>query len=153
MRILLTLTFWAVIASASATEITQPNPASQERTTVLVELSNKSGLPSGDLSKILSDCSGSQQNMYFCAWRDQIGASLELDRVLANKHQQFPKCKAFMSSKVEKWARSRDISCAKSATNEFGQGSMKPTAQAMCVTAETVKMTKRLERLKGCGKP
>ena len=153
MRSLITLTFCAVIASASATEIDQANPVSQEQTTVLVELSRKSGLPSGELSKILSDCNGNQQNMYFCAWRDQIDATLEFDRVLANKYQKFSTCKAFMGLKVDKWAQSRDISCAKSATNEFGQGSMKPTAQAMCVTAETVKMTKRLERLKSCGKP
>ena len=150
MRTLLTLILCVVTTSASATEATHVDPLTQERTAVLVELSQRSGLSGSELAKILSDCNGTQQSLYFCAWRDQIGSTLALQRVLSDKHLKFPACKAFMNSRIESWTSSRDRFCARSAKKEFGEGSMKPTAQAMCVTAETIKMTTRLERLNGC---
>ena len=150
MRTLLALALCSITTSTLAGEGRQADTANREQTAVLVELSRKSGLAAGDLSKILSDCDVNQQSMYFCAWRDQIGAGLALDRVLADQLQKFPACKDFMESRVANWARSSDASCVKSASRAFGNGSMKPTAQAMCMTAETLKMTKRMERLNGC---
>ena len=153
MQTLLTLILCVATTSTIATEATHVDPLTQQRTAVLVELSQRSGLSGSELAKILSDCNGTQQSLYFCAWRDQIGSTLALQRVLSDKHLKFPTCKAFMNSKVESWTSSRDRSCARSAKKEFGEGSMKPTAQAMCVTAGIIKMTKLLERLNGCINP
>ena len=153
MRILLTLILCVVTPSAIATEATHVDPLTRKQSAVLAELSQRSGLSGAELTEILADCHVSQQSLYFCAWRDQIGSTLALQRVLLDKRLKFPTCKAFMASRVERWADSRDRSCARSAKKEFGSGSMTPTAQAICVTAETVRMTTRLERRNGCMNP
>jgi uncharacterized protein YecT (DUF1311 family) len=40
--------------------------------------------------------------------------------------------------------KARDASCEKSARKEWDGGSMRPAAQAICATAATKKMTKKL---------
>jgi len=150
MRALLMMVLCCATASAIASDGQRIGPDNQERAAVLDELSQRSGLPDVELNGLLADCNANQQSMYFCAWRDQITADRALRRVLAGKQQKMPQCKTYIESKVASWARSRDQSCDKSATKEWGEGSMKPTAQVLCVTAETVRMTKRLERMNGC---
>ncbi|WP_052135311.1 lysozyme inhibitor LprI family protein [Collimonas arenae] len=97
---------------------------------VLVELSHRSNLPEADLKQSLANCDANQTNTNLCAYRDQVAADLTL------KHA------------VAEWEKARDAGCAKSAEREYGGGSLKPTAQAMCVTAETKKMIQRVERAK-----
>ena len=150
MRALLTIILCCATASTIAADVQRVGPDVQERAAVLGELSQRSGLPDIELSNLLADCNANQQSMYFCAWRDQIAADRAFGRILADKQQKMPQCKTSIESKVASWTRSRDQSCDKSATKEWGGGSMKPTAQALCVTAETVRMTKRLERMNGC---
>jgi len=150
MRTLLTIILCCATASTIAANVQGVSPDAQERAAVFGELSQRSGLPDIELSSLLSDCNANQQSMYFCAWRDQIAADRVFGRVLAEKHQKMPQCKTSIQSKVASWARSRDKSCDQSATKEWGEGSMKPTAQVLCVTAETMRMTKRLERMNGC---
>lgn len=150
MRNLLTLFFCCAPALTIAADVQRAGPVAQERAAVLEDLSQRSGLPKAELSSLLADCNANQQNMHFCAWRDQIAADKAFGRALADKQQKTPQCKTSMDTKVASWVKSRDHSCEKSAMTEWGEGSMRSTAQAICVTAETVRMTKRLEHMNEC---
>ncbi|MFC5474774.1 lysozyme inhibitor LprI family protein [Paraherbaspirillum soli] len=115
---------------------------------VLTELSRRSNLPEADLRQSLAKCDANQTNTNLCAYRDQVAADLALKHVVAEKVSRLPKRAQVIDDKVAKWEKSRDASCAKSAEREWGNGSMKPAAQAMCVTAETKKMIRWAENLK-----
>ncbi len=147
MRVLLTLIFCCATTATIATEVQRVGTDAQEHAAVLGEISQRSGLPDVELSSLLADCTANQQSMYFCAWRDQIVADRAFAQALADKQRKMPQCKSSIEKNVASWIKSRDQSCAKSAMQEWGEGSMRPTAQAICVTAETVRMTKRLEHI------
>lgn len=137
--------------SMSSPNLWADNPVDiQETATVLLELSHRSGLPEDELNKLLANCDMDQQSMYFCAWRDQVIADRTLKRAMTNKEDKIPACKAAIESKIASWEQSRDKSCEKSAKKEWGNGSMKPTAQIKCVASETLKMVKRLGVMRGC---
>lgn len=104
---------------------------------VLTELSRRSNLPEADLQQSLANCDADQMSTNLCAYRDQVAADLTLKHVIADKQAQRADA---INEKIAKWEKKRDAACAKSAAREFGEGSMKPTAQAICVTAETKKM-------------
>jgi len=150
MRVLLTLITIFASAATIAADVQGVGTNTQERTAVLSELSQRSSLPEAELNKLLADCNANQQSMYFCAWRDQIAAVRTFEQALNDKQQKLSQCKTSLETKVASWMKSRDQSCEKSATQEWGEGSMKPTAQAICVTAETMRMTKKLENMAGC---
>ena len=150
MRFFLTIILCCIPALTIATDVQRVGPAAQERAAVLGELSQRSGLPVAEVSNLLADCHANQQSMYFCAWRDQIAADRIFGRTLADKLQKMPQCKTSMKAKIASWAKKRDQSCKKSATQEWGEGSMKPTAQAICVTTETMRMTKQLGNMNAC---
>jgi uncharacterized protein YecT (DUF1311 family) len=137
-------------STAIAAADPQANPAVQETTTVVSELSERSKIPKSELNGLLADCNASQQSMYFCAWRDQISADRAFKQALADKAQAHPQCKAALEAKVAKWVQVRDRSCDRSAKNQYGEGSMTPTARLLCVTAENVRKTKFLERSRRC---
>jgi uncharacterized protein YecT (DUF1311 family) len=126
---------------------TNYTPAQEE---VLKELSKRSGLPESDLQAILSDCQADQQSMYFCAYRDLVAADIELKHAVIEKEKAFPSCKSSIDAKIAKWERARDLGCEKSANKQYGEGSLKPTAEAMCSTFETEKMTKRIQNMQRC---
>ena len=107
-------------------------------------------MPEKDLRTILADCDLNQQATYFCAFRDFVVADLEFRRVVSSKQRQLPACKAGIGEEAANLERSRDSSCEKSAADEWGDGSMKPTAEAMCATAETRRMIARVRRIKAC---
>ncbi|KVM51341.1 hypothetical protein WJ58_20990 [Burkholderia ubonensis] len=121
---------------ASATAFAEQTPAD--------EISARSGLPASEVSALLADCDSNQTSMNFCAWRDQIVAERELQQVVDRQVSEHPERKAALEAKIAKWKKARDASCEKSARKEWGEGSMRPAAQAICVTASTKKMTKRL---------
>ncbi|KVT87052.1 hypothetical protein WK59_09445 [Burkholderia ubonensis] len=121
---------------ASATAFAERTPAD--------EISARSGLPASEVSALLADCDSNQTSMNFCAWRDQIVAERELQQVVDQQVSEHPERKAALEAKIAKWKKARDASCEKSARKEWGEGSMRPAAQAICVTASTKKMTKRL---------
>ncbi|KVH77581.1 lysozyme inhibitor LprI family protein [Burkholderia ubonensis] len=121
---------------ASATAFAEQTPAD--------EISARSGLPASEVSALLADCDSNQTSMNFCAWRDQIVAERELQQVVDQQVSEHPERKAALEAKIAKWKKARDASCEKSARKEWGEGSMRPAAQAICVTASTKKMTKRL---------
>ncbi|MCW3671617.1 lysozyme inhibitor LprI family protein, partial [Burkholderia cenocepacia] len=93
-----------------------------------------------------------QTSMNFCAWRDQIVAERELQQVVDKQVAEHPERKIGLEAKVAKWKKARDTSCEKSARKEWGDGSMRPAAQAICATAATKRMTKRLS-VRVTGKP
>ncbi|KUZ70564.1 lysozyme inhibitor LprI family protein [Burkholderia ubonensis] len=121
---------------ASATALAEQTPAD--------EISARSGLPASEVSALLADCESNQTSMNFCAWRDQIVAERELQHVVDRQASEHPERKAALDAKIAKWKKARDASCEKSARKEWGEGSMRPAAQAICATASTKKMTKRL---------
>jgi uncharacterized protein YecT (DUF1311 family) len=140
------------IACSSAFAATEPqsDSAVQGNATVVNELSERSKIPESELNTLLADCNASQQSMYFCGWRDRISADRALKQALADREQARPECKAALEAKVAKWEQRRDRSCDRSAKKQWGEGSMAPTAKLLCVTAETTRKTRLLERSKGC---
>ena len=129
------------MASASASYVP---PAGE----VLTELARRSNLPEADLRQSLANCDANQTNINLCAYRDQVAADLTLKHAIADKEAQRHQRTDAINAKIAKWEKSRDASCAKYAEREFGDGSMKPTAQAMCVAAETKKMIRWVESQK-----
>ncbi|KWE77845.1 hypothetical protein WL78_03560 [Burkholderia ubonensis] len=121
---------------ASTTAFAEQTPAD--------EISARSGLPASEVSALLADCDSNQTSMNFCAWRDQIVAERELQQVVDRQVSEHPERKAALEAKIAKWKKARDASCERSARKEWGEGSMRPAAQAICATASTKKMTKRL---------
>lgn len=87
--------------------------------------------------------------MNFRAWRDQIVAERELRQVVDQQIAEHPERKAALVAKVAKWKKARDASCEKSAREEWGEGSMRPTAQAICATASAKQHDKGA--FPGCG--
>ncbi|WP_179403149.1 lysozyme inhibitor LprI family protein [Burkholderia guangdongensis] len=128
------LFFGLLLASASA--FAGQTPAQ--------EISARSGLPASEVDALLSDCDANQTSMNFCAWRDQLVAERELQQVVDRQSSEHPERKAALDAKMAKWRKARDASCQRAARKEWGNGSMRPAAQAVCATAATKKMTKRL---------
>ncbi|NTZ08956.1 lysozyme inhibitor LprI family protein [Burkholderia metallica] len=108
------------------------------------EIAVRSGLPASEVNALLSDCDSSQTSMNFCAWRDQLVAERELQRIVDKQVNEQPRRKAALDAQMAKWKKARDTSCEKSARNAWGDGSMRPAAQAICATAATKEMAKRL---------
>lgn len=108
------------------------------------EISARNGLPASEVTALLDNCDGSQTSMNFCAWRDQIVAERELQQVVDKQVAEHPELKHAFEARITKWKKARDASCEKSSWREWGDGSMLPAARAICATASTKKMTKRL---------
>ncbi|WP_421030080.1 lysozyme inhibitor LprI family protein [Paraburkholderia kururiensis] len=113
-------------------------------------ISQRSGLPASEVNAMLSHCDANQTSTNFCAWRDQVVAEQELQRVVDEKSAASPACNEALEKKIEAWKKRRDASCQKSAQRKWGGGSMLPTAVAICATAETKRMTKRIDTRKAC---
>ncbi|MGS0892698.1 lysozyme inhibitor LprI family protein [Burkholderia stagnalis] len=129
--------FWMLLA-VSAAAVADQTPAD--------EISARSGLPASEVSALLSNCDGSQTSMNFCAWRDQLVAERELQQVVNKQVAEQPERREALEARIAKWKKARDSSCEQSARKEWGDGSMRPAAQAICATAATKKMTTRLAR-------
>ena len=87
--------------------------------------------------------------MNFCAWRDQIVAERELQKVVEQREREHPERTAGLEARIAKWKSARDASCEKSARREWDGCSMRPAAQAICAAAATKKMTKKLSSTAG----
>jgi uncharacterized protein YecT (DUF1311 family) len=109
------------------------------------EIANRSGLPASEVSAALSDCDANQTSMNFCAWRDQIVAEQNLEDAVNAMAGSSTACKTALQRKIAAWQKHRDASCLKSASREWGNGSMLPTAVAMCKTAATERMRKAIK--------
>lgn len=108
------------------------------------EIAARSGLPASEVAGLLNNCDGSQTSMNFCAWRDQLVAERQLQQVVDKQIEAHPERKAALEAKISKWKKARDASCEKSARKEWGDGSMRPAAQATCAAIVTKKMTQKL---------
>ncbi|MBN3803118.1 DUF1311 domain-containing protein [Paraburkholderia sp. Ac-20336] len=130
--LILALTFISTSAWAAA-----PDPVS--------EIATRSGLPASEVGAALSHCDDNQTNMNFCAWRDQIVAEQKLAHIVDATAGSSTACKAVLERKIAAWKKRRDTQCEKSASHEWGGGSMLPTAIAMCKTAATERMSKTIQ--------
>lgn len=115
---------------------------------VLATLASRSGLPIDNLKMLLANCDASQQSMYFCAYRDLVREELSLDQVIAVSKDAA--CKNNLQQDKLAWTSSRDVACKESAAEEFGGGSMGPTAQLTCMAAETQRVRGELEAKPRC---
>lgn len=151
-KISLIMLYLAMFSSIEAVSAEDPNTKARAAPEVVLELSQKSGLPEAELNSVLADCNANQQAMYFCAWRDQIAADHDFNRQLEEKKYVLKVCEDALEAYATKWKSSRNRSCMKSAQKEFDDGSMRPTAQAMCMAAETKRMTSHLKRINSCNR-
>lgn len=117
------------------------------------ELARRSNLPASEVAALLATCESSdasQMSINFCAWRDLIVAEHKLQHVVDDRNAQAPKCANALAKKISAWKKKRDAGCEKSAKLDYGGGSMLPTAVAMCETAETQLMTKKITSHSAC---
>ncbi|MCC8405342.1 DUF1311 domain-containing protein [Paraburkholderia sp. MMS20-SJTN17] len=109
------------------------------------EIANRSGLPTSEITAAQSNCEADQTGMNLCAWRDQIIAEQRLEQqvvdVMAGTSTA---CRTALERKIAAWKKRRDTNCTRSASDEWGNGSMLPTAVSMCKTAETERMRKAI---------
>lgn len=110
------------------------------------EISARSGLPASEVDALLADCNSNQTSMNFCAWRDQIVAERELQQIVEQQESEHPEHKAALDARIAKWKKARDASCEQSSHKEWGDGSMRPAAQAICATAATKKLSTKAGR-------
>jgi uncharacterized protein YecT (DUF1311 family) len=101
-------------------------------------------LPASEVTAALSNCEANQTNMNLCAWRDQIVAEEKLEHAVDAIAGSSTSCRTTLARKIAAWKKRRDANCTRSASDEWGKGSMLPTAVAMCRTAETERMRKAI---------
>ncbi|CAN7250073.1 DUF1311 domain-containing protein [Trinickia sp. LjRoot230] len=117
------------------------------------ELARQSKLPASEVSALLKKCESSdatQMSINFCAWRDLIVAEHQLQQVVDKRSAQSPVCGAALEKRISAWKKKRDARCEKSAKLDYEGGSMLPTAIALCQTAVTERMTKKISGEKTC---
>jgi uncharacterized protein YecT (DUF1311 family) len=107
-------------------------------------IATRSGLPASEVDAALSHCDAKQMSMNLCAWRVQIVAEQKLKQVVKGKAAVSATCKAALEKRLTTWRKRRDANCEKSASQEWGGGSMLATAVAMCKTVETERMSKAI---------
>lgn len=113
-------------------------------------LLQRSDLPLSELQSLLSNCNASQQSMYFCAWRDEIVSAQAFSRTVLEKSHQWSTCGKALDAWVSQVERARDQQCEAAARQEFGEGSMRPTAQLLCAAQTTKRLNQRLAQMRGC---
>lgn len=134
-----------IAASACANTVAPPTAAD-----IVAELSRRSGVAEARLNAALADCDVDQQSIYFCAFRDLVAADLELEHVLADKIQHMPDCQSALKTKAAALISARDSGCARAAAEDYGGGSMEPTARALCAAGATQDIAKQVRRMSGC---
>lgn len=113
-------------------------------------LVKKSGLSQAELKPLLSQCNTSQQNLYFCTWYNQISSDQKIKQIIIKLNRTMPQCRNTIKTLIADWEHARDSSCKKSAFEEWGAGSMRPIAQAICTSTESDRMIKRLSTINNC---
>jgi hypothetical protein len=146
-RVLATLLAAIAVLEAFAASPAKYEPSPQE---VLTALAQRSGISEDELRGLLSRCEVNQAAMNICAYRDVVAADLKLKHAVASKVQQLPACKERLEVRIARWEVVRDQGCKRSATKDYGGGSLEKTAEFMCVEHEIVQMTKQVERQRTC---
>jgi uncharacterized protein YecT (DUF1311 family) len=111
-------------------------------------LSERSKLPASEVSALLADCDANQTSTNFCSWRDQLVAEHDLQILVDEKSAASATCKSSLDAEISAWRKRRDTSCEKTAQKQYAGGSMLPAAKAICATAETRRMIKRVRARK-----
>lgn len=146
-RVLVALLAVLAVSGASAAHPASYEPSPRE---VLVALAQRSGMSEDELRGLLSRCEASQLAMNICAHRDFVVADLKLKHAVAGKVQQLPACKERLEARIARWEVTRDRGCKRSASKDYGGGSLEQTAESMCIEHEIVQMTKQVERQRVC---
>jgi hypothetical protein len=108
------------------------------------EIAQQSGLPASEVGAMFGHCDQNQTSINICAWRDRIVAERQLQRAVATKGTMNSGCPQPMNTRIEAWKAERDQNCARKAQKKYGGGTMQSTAQTMCETAATKRMTGRV---------
>lgn len=124
----------AVLATASAA--TDFNPAQA--------LAQRTGIPATEIATVLKNCDANQTNMNLCAQFEQLKAEHALDVAAGQKQAACPHCKGASPQAMSAWRKQRDRACSDAAQKAWGNGSMRPAATAMCITAATQEKLKKL---------
>lgn len=114
-------------------------------------LSQRSGIAESELKRLLANCDQDQQTLYVCSYRDLVREDMALAVLVAGKVQAHSACADTIKRDLESWRRSSLQSCARTAESEWGQGSMKSTAENECMTEATQVMIAKVRQLDGCG--
>jgi hypothetical protein len=109
-------------------------------TNTVDDIANRSGLPASEVAALLADCDASQTSMNFCAWRDRLVAEHDLHLAISSSETKSPACKARLEKQVSKWTIQRDRACQSGAQRDWGNGSERQAAQAICETKETERL-------------
>ncbi|WP_118179517.1 lysozyme inhibitor LprI family protein [Paraburkholderia phosphatilytica] len=108
------------------------------------EISQQSGIPASEVGAMLTHCDANQMSINMCAWRDRIVAERKLQRAVATKGTMNAGCPQPMNARIDAWKQERDQTCARKAQKQYGGGTMQQSAQTMCETAATKRMTGRI---------
>src|SRR5579864_7010522 len=127
-----------------------PTQDSNSDPAVIAELASRSSLSEPTLRVLLANCNANQQSENICAWRDQIAAQRAFRGAVTRKEQELSPCKADIEHRAAAWERRRDSSCARQAQKQYGRGSLRPTAQAICLTEQTKQLTARMQSIGAC---
>ncbi|CAG9255727.1 lysozyme inhibitor LprI family protein [Paraburkholderia caribensis] len=109
------------------------------------EIAGRSGLPASEVAALVANCDASQTSMNFCAWRDQVVAEQNLHLAVSRKEADSPACKARLEEQVSKWTSQRDSACKRQSEREWGKGSMRQTAQTICMSKETERLVGKVD--------
>ena len=131
-------------ADASDSQDSGTDPA------VLAQLARDSSLPESKLRVLLAHCNANQQSLNICVWRDDIVAERAFRDAVASKAQELSACRADLEHRTAGWERRRDRSCARQAQKQYGEGSLRPTAQAVCLEEQTKRLTARIQSIHAC---
>ncbi|WP_342227532.1 lysozyme inhibitor LprI family protein [Rickettsiella endosymbiont of Rhagonycha lignosa] len=141
----------SLLISISLMLFSLPSPSVTLESEVIADISKRSHTPVGELKTLFADCDKamSQLDMHLCADKDATTASFKLKQILFNKKSQLLICKSQLKEKIAQWEKLRDNACDK-ATEDSKDGSIWTTLLLNCVTDETTKMVKKLDKINNC---
>ncbi|HEX5487466.1 MAG TPA: lysozyme inhibitor LprI family protein, partial [Limnobacter sp.] len=116
----------------------------------LQELSIRSGLSRDQLQEFVSACDSNQLSMYFCAWNSEIASEQELNQVVTDKLRNRPKCQSAVTALSKQWLSAESKRCEKASKQEWGDGSMQPTAHATCLDSAVREIVAALKNQNNC---
>ncbi|MGH9637552.1 MAG: lysozyme inhibitor LprI family protein [Candidatus Angelobacter sp.] len=122
-------------------------PAFSQTTSVVTELSSRTGMSVKDLNNLLLHCESTQLSMDICAQRDLVAADMEMQRVLQKTSLRLNQTHKRALAKVQvDWLSQAKAKCNMVVNLEVGEGSMGPLIYGKCMTAATQERTRQLRK-------
>ena len=121
-----------------------------EQLDALNELHKHTQISYQELKQYMSNCDASQQSMYFCAWKDYIIARNRLHTLIDKKKILLNGCAGELQSKVDDWEKPLYRYCRKLSIQAWGEGSMQPTDQMVCMSSATEAYNKKIDAINDC---